>query len=147
MYNLVMKEITSIHKDHRSRVRDKFFNVGLGAFADHEILELLLFYSIPYKDTNPTAHELLKHFGSLENVFAASKEELVKVKGISDNSASLIKLIPALSAKLAKDQTKHYPHIRGWQDAIQFCGLLLNNETQENVYAICLDNKNEVRLS
>lgn len=140
-----MKEIASIHKDHRSRVREKFEKVGLSGFADHEILELILFYAIPYKDTNPLAHELLNHFGSLENVFAASKSELVRVKGISDNSATLIKLIPALLSKLSKDQTKHHPHIGGHKDALNYCRLLLSGEPQENVYAICLDNKNEVR--
>ena len=140
-----MKEIKSIHKDHRSRVRDKFNKVGLGGFADHEILELLLFYAIPYKDTNPIAHELLNQFGSLENVFAASQEELEKVKGISTNSATLLKLIPSIASKLSKDQTKYYPHIRSWKDAINYCNLLLGNEPQENVYAICIDNKSEVR--
>lgn len=145
MYNFVMNKITSIHKDHRSRVRGKFEKVGLDGFADHEVLELLLFYAIPYKDTNPIAHNLLSEFGSIENVFAASKDDLVKVKGISENSATLIKLIPALYSKLSKDLTKHYTHIGGWNDALKYCSLLFATETKEQVYIICLDNKNEVR--
>ena len=142
-----MKEITSIHKDHRKRVREKFSNNGLEAFADHEVLELLLFYSIPYKDTNPLAHELVAHFGSLEDVFAASKEELMSVKGISENTATLIKLVPAVSVKLSQKLAKKCAHVAGWADAVRFCSLLFGTETQEKVYVICLDNKSDVRAT
>ena len=147
MYNFAMKEITSIHKDHRKRVREKFNRVGFEGFADHEILELLLFYSIPYKDTNPIAHNLISHFGSIEDVFAASKEELETVKGVSENTATLIKLIPALSTKLTQQLAKKCAHISGWADAIRYCSFLFGAETKEKVYVICLDNKNDVRAT
>lgn len=147
MYNFGMKEIVNIHKDHRKRVREKFDRAGLDAFADHEILELLLFYSIPYKDTNPLAHELVAHFGSLEDVFAASKDELLQVKGVSDTTATLIKLVPALSAKLSQKLAKKCAHIAGWADAIRYSSLLFANESKEKVYVICLDSKSDVRAT
>ena len=54
----------SIHEGHRQRMKERFLANGLDGFSDHEIVELLLFYAIPYRDTNPLAHELTKHFGS-----------------------------------------------------------------------------------
>ena len=74
-------EIMSIHDGHRQRKKEQFRQHGLESFADHEALELLLFYAIPRKDTNPIAHKLLDHFGSLSQVFEATEEELKKIEG------------------------------------------------------------------
>ena len=61
----------SVHEGHRQRKKEQFREHGLDAFADHEALELLLYYAIPRQDTNPIAHRLLERFGSLEGVFSA----------------------------------------------------------------------------
>ena len=87
----------SIHKGHRERLKERFLTEGLDNFTDTQALELLLFYAIPQKDTNPIAHELLAHFGSLSRVLEAPVEELKKVPGISDHSATLLSLVTALS--------------------------------------------------
>ncbi|MBO5726564.1 MAG: RadC family protein [Clostridia bacterium] len=88
-----------LHDGHRDRVKDKFLaNDGFPkGTPDHEMLELLLFYSIPRKDTNDIAHELISTFGSLAGVLKASADELMQVKGITKNSAVLIKSILELS--------------------------------------------------
>lgn len=72
----------SIHDDHRQRVRQRFLESGLGSFNDIQVLELLLFYCIPRRDTNPIAHALLDHFGSFSQVMEAPVEELKKVNGM-----------------------------------------------------------------
>ena len=69
-------------------------------FADHELLEALLFFSIPRVNTNETAHRLLNKFGSLENVFAADYKKLIAVDGCKHISAFLIKLIWQISVRL-----------------------------------------------
>ena len=84
----------SIHKDHRQRLRDRFLREGLDNFDELYVLELLLFYCIPRKDTNPIAHSLLEKFGSLTGVFSASMEELESVSGISHNAATFLSMIP-----------------------------------------------------
>ena len=67
-----------IHDGHRQRVKDRFCQEGLDHFEEHQVLELLLFYCIPRVDTNPLAHKLLDHFGSLTNVLEAPVEELTE---------------------------------------------------------------------
>lgn len=95
---------------HRDRVRERFLNTGLEGFADHEILELLLFYTIPRQDTKQIAHELIDRFDSVAGVFDADVEELCKTKGITQNSAVLFKLIPQLIGVYysGKDEKKSY---------------------------------------
>lgn len=93
----------SVHSGHRERLKKRFAESGLGGFEKHNILELLLFYSIPRGDTNPTAHELITKFGSVSEVFNAPESELLKVKGIGESSVRLLKLIPMLSEMYAVD--------------------------------------------
>lgn len=90
----------NLHAKHRQRVRDEFFARGFSDDTpDHKILEMLLFFSIPRIDTNKLAHILINNFGSFSKVLDASPEELMKVKGIGENSAALIKLmIPVIRA-------------------------------------------------
>ena len=76
-----------LHDGHRARKKEQFRRQGLDGFADHEVLELLLYYAIPRKDTNELAHRLLQKFGSLQNVFSAPLEELAKVDGVGESAA------------------------------------------------------------
>ncbi len=90
----------NLHKGHRERVRKEFLEKGFNEKTPpHKILEMLLFYSIPRKDTNEIAHELINKFGSLEAVLEAPYEQLVKVKGVSENTAALIKLIIPVASR------------------------------------------------
>ena len=87
----------STHKGHRERLKNRFLGTGLDSFTDVQALELLLFYAIPMKDTNPIAHALLNRFGSLSQVLDAPVEELKKVPGISDHAAVLLHLTTELA--------------------------------------------------
>lgn len=92
-----------LHKNHRERVLEKFRRFGLDTFADHEVLELLLFFAIPRVDTNPIAHRLMARFGSLHAVLEAPAEQLCEVEGIGPRSADLIKLAFLLGARYRRD--------------------------------------------
>ena len=81
----------NIHKGHRQRMRESARrDPELNSFSDVQILEYLLAFATPQRDTNPIAHALLDKFGSLIAVFRASAEELVKVKGVKVAAAEII---------------------------------------------------------
>ena len=86
-----------LHDGHRQRLIQRFLEEDLDNFEPHNVLELLLFYAIPRKDTNELAHVLIDTFGSLKGVFDAPYEELIKVAGIGPNTAALLKLVPSLT--------------------------------------------------
>lgn len=131
-------KIKSIHKDHRKRVRDKFFKFGLSCFSEIEVLEFILFHSIPMKDTNETAHRLLDHFGSLENVLNAEYYDLLEVNGISEVSAGLITLHRQIS-KYISTTNREGEVLNTAYKAGKFCCGYFANHLEENSIIIILD--------
>ena len=88
-----------IRDGHREKMRRRFLETGLEGFADHEALELLLYYAIPRRDTNPIAHALMERYDSLSGVLNAPVEDLEKVEGIGESAAILLSLVSRLSRK------------------------------------------------
>lgn len=83
----------NLHKEHRKRLRNRYVNAGIESFAEHEILEMLLFYVIPRRDTNPLAHKLINEFGSLQNVLNSSCQDLITIDGIGPATADFLTFI------------------------------------------------------
>ena len=120
-----------VHEGHRSRKKEQFRAHGLDAFADHEVLELLLYYAVPRQDTNPIAHRLMEKFGSLDAVFAADRAALEEVEGIGENASTLISLMFPLMRRILSDTE---------QAGAYFLDLFLG-EREEKLYEACLDAK------
>ena len=87
------KPKSAVHDGHRNRMRERFCQNGFEGMHDHEILEMLLYYSVPRVDTNPLAHKLIDNFGTLRGVLEASLDQIQMVDGVTYNSAVLIKMI------------------------------------------------------
>lgn len=128
------------HQGHRERLRKSFLNNGLDGFHEHNVLELLLFYSIPVKDTNEEAHALINRFGSLSEVFEADYEDLCTVKGIGERSATLIKLMPALFRKYEIDKlNKEEVRLNSSELAAKYVSKYFKGLTEEKLYLLSLD--------
>ena len=133
----------NLHEGHRQRVKNRFLNHGLDSFEDHQVLEALLFYAVPKKDTNELAHVLLNTFGSLDKVFEADYNDLIKVKGIGENTASLIKFCQMLSRRYIFSTFEEDSVIRLIEPKKikDYCRNLFKGEKNEVVYAIALDSE------
>lgn len=130
----------NLHEGHRQRLKNRFLESGLDSFQPHNILEMLLFYSIPRKDTNDIAHSLIEKFGSLSGVFDADVEELTKVDYITENSATLIKMIPAISRAYLMDKSSHVKQLNNVEVVKEYLLGLFHGEKNEVVYVLFLDN-------
>ena len=130
-----------MHKDHRKHTKDRFLSEGLDSFEPYNVLELLLFYSIPQKDTNETAHMLINRFGSLSAVFDAPYDDLLTVPGISEHSATLIKLIPAISRRYAMEKNSKVTKLSSIEDIGKYLVARYLGVTEETVLLLLLDNK------
>lgn len=119
------------HSGHRDRMRQRFLANGFNDMAEHEILEMLLFYSIPRKNTNDLAHLLLDEFISLSGVLDASVDELVKVPGITYSSAVLLKMMVPLFRQYCSSKTQKTKAIKNSTDSgnfLLFKYIGINNE-------------------
>ena len=138
-------------KGHRERVRKKFLENGFNGLEDYEILELLLFYVIPRKDTKAIAKELIKKFKNLANVLKADTLELKTIDGLGASSITFLKMMGALPEKIYKDELKNQKLIKDDKNKISDKEVLLSflrnkigYEDVEKFYIIYLSSSNEV---
>ena len=128
---------------HRKRAKEKFvLNEGKGV-ADYEMLELILFYSIPRVDVKPVAKELLRKFGSLAGVLYAPKEELIKIDRISDNTITLFRVITETNMRICKEKlcNKDLPVLANIDTLLDFCRSSLAYKNVEELLVLFLDAK------
>ena len=133
-----------VHDGHRQRVKSRFKEVGASAFDDHNLLELLLFYAVPRRDTNELAHNLINRFGSYSGVLEASVDELMTVDGIGESVAVLIKLVPEMNKRYMQRNTPSEKVINSIEAAGEYFVAKYAYETVEVAYAMFLDTKNNV---
>ena len=129
------------HSGHRERKRRQFRHHGIDAFADHEVLELLLYYAIPRRDTNPVAHALMDRFGSLNAVLSAPVEELERVPGVGESAALLLKLVPQVYRRARTSISKNEVVLDTSERIGEFFVEQFVAQTEEVMYQLCLDAK------
>ena len=134
----------AIHTGHRGRVKEEFLTRGIEGWPDHRVLELILFYAIPQGDVNPLAHELIDRFGSLSGALDALPEELMKVKGMGEHSAAMLKLFPAVLGRYLEGRTGPGRLIHTAAEAGHVLAPYLYGARNEMVYILCLDAKEKL---
>ncbi len=127
------------HAGHRERLRARFREEGLGGFAPHEALELLLTYAIPRVDVNPVAHALMRRFGSLSAVLEASPEELRQVPGVGEKASSLICLMIPAFRMYEQDKLLPKQQLNTYADLAAYCRTLFLGVGHEQFYLLCFN--------
>ena len=120
-------------------MKARYLKEGLDSFEDHQVLEMLLFYAIPMKDTNELAHKMIGEFGSLSNLFEASPADISARCQVSENIAILVSLIPSLTRKYYQGKWGDKPVLDSSAKAGNFAVSLFAGRTLEVFFAICLD--------
>ena len=133
-----------MHENHRQRMMDRCQKTGFASFADHEVLEMLLYFSKPRCDTNETAHLMLERFGRIDNVFEATPEELMMIDGIGQSSAVLMQLIRESARRYTKavmQNRKRFSHIR---EVAEYAHACFVGATSEQLYLFLFNNGMEM---
>ena len=130
-----------MHEGHRERLRERYSNHGIGAFTEHEILELLLTYAIARRNTNELAHRLIDRLGSLQAVLSAEVAELNSIEGVGERTAVFLRLIGDSAAYHAEASARKKQRMRitSPADAAGYALDLMRNERYESVYVVSLD--------
>lgn len=127
---------------HRDRLREKYRDHGDTALADYEILELLLFRSIPRRDTKPLAKVLIARFGTLAGVLGAPLHLLQEVKGVGESVALDLKLVATAGQRMLKSELRDKQVLSSWSAVIDYCHAIMAYESREQFRILFLDKRN-----
>jgi DNA repair protein RadC len=135
------KKGACLHTGHRQRVDVRFkSDPDMDTFEYHEMLEYILYYGVPRRDTNALAHNLIAHFGSFENVFYATADELARVPGMTKRGACTIaSVLPVARWVKNKNKNRQQKRIVNSQEAVLHLRPYFDNKLVENIYMVCLD--------
>ncbi|MEP4035203.1 DNA repair protein RadC [Pseudophaeobacter sp.] len=134
--------LPSYIKDHRTRLRQRFRDGGAAAMPDYELLELVLFRSLPRQDVKPLAHQLLKQFGDFARVVSARPERLAQVKGVGEALITDLKVLEAAAQRMARARVMQRQVISSWDALLDYCHTAMAHRSTEHFRVLFLDRKN-----
>ncbi len=141
------EKTANVHKGHRDRTKKKVISKGLDILNDHQILEVLLFFALPQRDTNEIAHDLLDRFdGSLVKVINADYKDLKSVKGIGDNAASFFVVLREFARKYLIDSytEEHSQLVENTDEQCELFRRVFLGSSVEEIYAAAFNDDLEL---
>lgn len=134
--------LPSYIKDHRKRLRERFMSGGSAAMPDYELLELVLFRSIPRQDVKPLARALMDTFGDFNRVLTAPEERLRQIKGAGETVITDLKILEACAHRMARARVMQRHVISGWDALLDYCHTTMAHRETEQFRVFYLDRKN-----
>ena len=132
------------HEGHRQRMKERFLQNGLESLSGHEVLELLLYYALPYRDTNDLGHRLEDDFGSLVNVLDASPVDLQRVEGVTPHVATLLTLCGQLAHRYQKERYAVGQLLHTTAALGRFLIPYFAGKKEESVMLVSMDNRGKL---
>jgi len=127
---------------HRERLRSRFLDGGAQSVPDYELLELLLFFSIPRIDTKPLAKALLERFGSLSGVLHASAEQLAEFERVDHFTITLFKAGCSVAERMAREEVSDQPVLDNWDKLVAYLHTAMAHQKVEQFRLLFLDRRN-----
>ena len=135
---------SALHSGHRKRMRERALRDGTTSLADHELLEMLLYYVIPRGNTNEQAHELLHTYQNLQDLIDGDADMLRHVQGLGESSVVFFALLREMIRRYGRGDTQRRPVLRTQEDCGAYFINLLAQERVECLYMVCLDAQKRV---
>jgi DNA repair protein RadC len=136
------EKLPSYIRDHRKRLRERFLAGGPDAVPDYELLELVLFGTIPRQDVKPLARSLIERFGDFNGVISASPERLLDTQGVGESVLIGLKVIEAAAHRLSRARVLGRQVISGWDALLDYCHTVMSHRETEHFRVLFLDRKN-----
>lgn len=127
---------------HRQRQKDKFLKNTPASFSDYELLELLLFFSVPRKDVKPVAKEMLAIYGSLSNLLNSTEEGILQVKGTNRNIFLSLQIVRELINRVLSAQVMQQHVISSWSALLEYLTFNMASLKLEQFRVLFLNKKN-----
>lgn len=134
----------NIHKNHRRRMLGKIMKTEDMSLLEHELLEVLLFYVIPRKETNSLAHRILNTFGSIGAAAEANVEDLMKVRGLGRRTAEYLTVLGKFGRVYSNICHQQIEYDLNSRAARIYLNSLFHNSEREQVYILCIDSRKRI---
>lgn len=139
------KTSEELHKNHRQRMKERIRSQGISSLQEHEVLEYLLYYAVQRRDTNPLAHRLIRHCGSLGGVLSASYEDLLTVQGVTPHIAFFLStLSEIMDYSAAKEAMEQRPNLSDVEERKAFALSQLRTANREQACVVLMDHNKKV---
>ncbi len=139
------KELKHKHAGHRQRLKNKVRMNGLKSLSIHEVLELLLTYTIPQKDTNALAHELIDRYNGFSNVLEADYLDIMNISGVGEETALFLTMLPDLFDLYKKDKQEVVDiRLNCPRDCVEYFRKHHELHSKEYLYVVGLNNMNKI---
>ena len=127
---------------YRDRLRARFSEAGAEALPDYELLELVLFRSIPRRDVKPLAKQLIREFGSFAEVLAATPARLREIEGLGESAAVDLKIVEGAARRLARGAVAKRPALSSGSAVLEYCRTAMAFAGTEQFRILFLDKRN-----
>ena len=131
-------------KGHRERLKKRFREGGPSAALEYELLEMVLFLSIPRRDVKDLAHALIDKYGDISAVLSTPRAELMKIKGISHSVIDSFELVRAVALKIGQSTIINKTALANWDALVAYCRNKMAENTIEEFHVIFLDKQNQI---
>ena len=142
MAHALPARLPSYIADHRKRLRQRFSEGGAAAMPDYELLEILLFRTIPRQDVKPLARALLDTFGDLNRVVTAPPARLLSIPGVGEAVVQDLKIMEAVAQRMMRARVMHRPVLSSWDALLDYCHTAMAHRETEQFRVLYLDRKN-----
>jgi len=142
--NTLVKAPKPTYTGHRQRIKDKYQKSGIDGWLDYEVLELVLSYAIPRKDTKPIAKELIARFKTINGVLDADSKELQSVSGISEHTTLFLKLLKDIAVLYLKNDLHNKDLLSLPELVFDYLKASLKGCVDEEIKALFLNGRNEL---
>jgi len=129
---------------HRRRLKERYATLGARALQDYELLELLLSFSIPHRDTKPYAKKLLSVFKNIRRILDSDITTLQTLGGLPPQSALHLKAIGDLYRMVPREDFKRGRVIASPDDVASFLREQIGSRPREVFTALFLDHRNHL---
>lgn len=140
----VSMTIKHLNHGHRQRLRDRLLQSGPDAMAPDELIELILFLSIPRGDVKPIAKKLWQRYGTFQELIDRPIDELKQLSGLGDQTIATLKTIHALAVQLTSPTKQQKPLLTAFDQLIKYVRLRMTPFECEHYLVFYLNARHQV---
>ena len=123
---------------HRERMRHRAEQMDKEDIRSQDLVELLLYYALPRRDTKDQAAALMDRFGSLEGILKADVKDIAMTPGIGPNAAAWLRMVGRLLETYSALESDDRPLLSNQLRTERYISAFFRDFDYPEVWQFCL---------